>query len=214
MNATLMHDIIFWVMYAALVIAVVIMIERTLYYGWTQRHARQLQQALGESITQPSQLPDDLRSRPSLALKMITPVMQQASLRDREALSDLTEQQYLSCKPALNRGIWLLETIVTAAPLLGLLGTVMGIIDTFKALAASGVSDPGQVSAGMGTALNATALGIAIALLCLLGNNFLQSRMEAIQEQFKVLLIRATLGAHVTAHENARLAEVEKNRYA
>ncbi|WLS77541.1 MotA/TolQ/ExbB proton channel family protein [Erwinia pyri] len=213
MNATLMHDIIFWVMYAALVIAVVIMIERTLYYGWTHRHARQLQQALGDNITQINQLPDNLRSRPSLALRMITPVMDQATARDREALSDLTEQQYLNCKPSLNRGIWLLETIVTAAPLLGLLGTVMGIIDTFKALAASGVSDPGQVSAGMGTALNATALGIAIALLCLLGNNFLQSRMEAIQEQFKVLLIRATLGAHVGSG-HARMAEVEKNRYA
>ncbi|WP_240336297.1 MotA/TolQ/ExbB proton channel family protein, partial [Klebsiella aerogenes] len=47
------------------------------------------------------------------------------------------------------------------APLLGLLGTVMGIIETFKALAASGVSEPSLVSAGMGTALYATGLGIA-----------------------------------------------------
>lgn len=210
-----MHDIIFWVMYAALVIAVVIIIERTLYYSWTHRHTRQLQEALGETITQLSHLPEKIRSRPSVALRMISPVMEQAGVRDREGLSDLTEQQYLSCKPALNRGIWLLETIVTAAPLLGLLGTVMGIIDTFKALAASGISDPGQVSAGMGTALNATALGIAIALLCLLGNNFLQSRMEAIQEQFKILLIRATLGGHPpVASSTSRLTGVEKNHYA
>ncbi|WP_249823261.1 MotA/TolQ/ExbB proton channel family protein, partial [Escherichia coli] len=62
---------------------------------------------------------------------------------------------------------------------------------TLKALAASGVSEPSLVSAGMGTALYATGLGIAIALLCLVANNFLQSRMERINELLKVLLIRA-----------------------
>ena len=134
---------------------------------------------------------------------------------DREAIGDLIDAQYLLSKPLMARGLWLLETIVTAAPLLGLLGTVMGIIETFKALAASGVSEPSLVSAGMGTALYATGLGIAIALLCLVGNNYLQSRMERINELLKVLLIRA--GAPGSRPENGsreQRVDSEVPRYA
>lgn len=69
----------------------------------------------------------------------------------------------------------------------------MGIIETFKALSAAWVSEPSLVSAGMGTALFATGQGIAIALLCLVGNNYLQSRMERINKLLKVILIRARL---------------------
>ena len=114
----------------------------------------------------------------------------------------------------MSRGLWMLETVVTAAPLLGLLGTILGIMDTFKALSASGVSDASMVSAGMGTALYATGLGIAIALLCLVGNNYLQSRMERINELLKVLLIRA--GSPVSRPEQGgkRWEGHEAQRYA
>ena len=83
----------------------------------------------------------------------------------------------------------------TAAPLLGLLGTILGIIDTFKALATAGVSDPGQISGGIGTALFATGLGIAIALFCVVFHNFFQDSLERINDQLKILLIRAATGA-------------------
>ncbi|ASM10065.1 TPA: MotA/TolQ/ExbB proton channel family protein [Serratia marcescens] len=196
MDANLLHDIIFYVMYAALAIALVIIIERTLYFAYTQRQARRLEQALTPDVRRAADLPDELTQRNSLPMSVIAPVLAQKHhagdrAGDREAIGDLIDAQYLLSKPPMARGLWLLETVVTAAPLLGLLGTVMGIIETFKALAASGVSEPSLVSAGMGTALYATGLGIAIALLCLVANNFLQSRMERINELLKVLLIRA-----------------------
>jgi len=179
-------------MYAALVIALVIIIERALYFAYTQRQARRLEQALTPQVRRADDLPQALLQRNSLPLAVILPILEHKhQAGDREALGDVIDAQYLLSKPLMSRGLWLLETIVTAAPLLGLLGTVMGIIETFKALAASGVSEPSLVSAGMGTALYATGLGIAIALVCLLGNNFLQSRMEHINEMLKVLLIRA-----------------------
>ena len=191
MDANLLHDIIFYVMYAALAIALVIIIERTLYFAYTQRQARRLEQALTPEVRRAADLPDELTQRNSLPMAVIAPVLaQKHRAGDREAIGDLIDAQYLLSKPPMARGLWLLETVVTAAPLLGLLGTVMGIIETFKALAASGVSEPSLVSAGMGTALYATGLGIAIALLCLVANNFLQSRMERINELLKVLLIR------------------------
>ena len=88
--------------------------------------------------------------------------------------------------------LWILDTIVTAAPLLGLLGTIFGIMETFNALAAGGVSDPTAVSRGIGTALIATAVGIATALLGLLGNNVLNRRAQVMTEDFKALLLSLT----------------------
>jgi hypothetical protein len=74
----------------------------------------------------------------------------------------------------------------------GLLGTIFGIIETFSALAAGGVSDPAAVSRGIGTALIATALGIATALIGLLGNNVLNRRAHVATEDFKGLLLALT----------------------
>jgi len=88
--------------------------------------------------------------------------------------------------------LWILDTIVTAAPLLGLLGTIFGIMETFNALAAGGVSDPAAVSRGIGTALIATAIGIATALLGLAGNNMLNRRAQLMTEDFKALLLSLT----------------------
>ena len=99
----------------------------------------------------------------------------------------------------LSHSLWILEAVVAGAPLLGLLGTIMGIIDTFKALAEAGVSDPGEVSRGIGTALYATALGIAIALVGMVFNSHLQDRLELINDNLKMLLLRAGLGTQYVA---------------
>lgn len=215
MDANLIHDIIFYVMYAALAIAVVILVERGLYFSWAQRQALRFEKALTPDVRRASDLPESLTGRSSLPLTLILPVLEKKqTAEDREAMSDLIDAQYLLSKPQMSRGLWMLETVVTAAPLLGLLGTILGIMDTFKALSASGVSDASMVSAGMGTALYATGLGIAIALLCLVGNNYLQSRMERINELLKVLLIRG--GSPVSRPEQGgkRWEGHEAQRYA
>ncbi|MCG8709625.1 MotA/TolQ/ExbB proton channel family protein [Brenneria sp. 4F2] len=214
MNANDLHDVIFYVMYASLVAALVIIIERGVYFAYTRRQTQRLQNALTADIHHLQDLPVDLGQRNSLPATLIAPLLPQASTSDRDTMNDLIDTQYLQSKPQLTRGIWLLETIVTAAPLLGLLGTIMGIIETFKALSAAGISDPSQVSAGMGTALYATGLGIAIALICLLGNNFLQSRMEHISEALKVLLLRAGMPHTRQAAKKVSTAENGAKRYA
>jgi biopolymer transport protein ExbB len=78
----------------------------------------------------------------------------------------------------LRRGLWMLDTIVTAAPLLGLLGTISGMIGAFHLFGASGLVDPGAVTGGVAEALIATAIGISIAVVCLFAFNFF-SRTEA-----------------------------------
>lgn len=72
----------------------------------------------------------------------------------------------------LDQGLWILETVVTAAPLLGLLGTISGMIGAFQLFGGSGAIDPGAVTGGVAEALISTAIGIVIALLALVAYNF------------------------------------------
>lgn len=204
MNANDLHDIIFYAMYASLVAALVIIIERGLFFAYTHRQTTRLLRALTAEIRHLHDLPAELSQRNSLPVKLITPLLPQAADRDRDELNDLIDTQYLQSKPQMTRGLWLL----------GLLGTIMGIIETFEALSAAGISDPRQVSAGMGTALYATGLGIAIELVCLLGNNFLQSRMEHINEALKVLLLRAGMPHTRQSVKPAAVQEYGVKRYA
>jgi biopolymer transport protein ExbB len=79
---------------------------------------------------------------------------------------------------SLSRGLWILETVVTAAPLLGLLGTITGMMQAFKVIDGSGLVAPTQVTSGVAQALISTALGLLIALFALFGFNFF-ARMQS-----------------------------------
>jgi len=78
----------------------------------------------------------------------------------------------------LGRGLWILETVVTGAPLMGLLGTITGMMQSFKVIGASTLVAPTQVTAGVAQALIATALGLLIAIFALFGFNFF-ARMQS-----------------------------------
>jgi biopolymer transport protein ExbB len=96
-----------------------------------------------------------------------------------------TESLYYSFSGKLSRGIGLLSSCITAAPLLGLLGTVIGIIESFQTMAQKGISDIAEVSKGIGTALEATALGIAIAILSLFYFTIVNSRINSLKTKLK-----------------------------
>ena len=66
--------------------------------------------------------------------------------------------------PALTRGILLIKIISVVAPLLGLLGTVTGMINTFQAITLFGTGDPRMMADGISQALVTTALGLTVAI--------------------------------------------------
>lgn len=78
----------------------------------------------------------------------------------------------------LERGLAVLSTTATVAPLLGFLGTVAGMINSFDALAEAGLSNPGLVAAGISEALITTATGLAIAIPAQLAYNYFMSRIN------------------------------------
>jgi biopolymer transport protein ExbB len=80
------------------------------------------------------------------------------------------------------RGIAVLDTCITISPLLGLLGTVLGMMNTFGALGDGDIAaNAGKITGGVGEALIATAVGLAIAIVGLLPYNILNSRVEEVR---------------------------------
>ncbi|MCF8090506.1 MAG: MotA/TolQ/ExbB proton channel family protein [Desulfotignum sp.] len=78
----------------------------------------------------------------------------------------------------MRRFMGALDTIITIAPLLGILGTVVGIIESFDMLGASGIEDPTAVTGGIAKALITTASGLTIAIVTVFPYNFFNARIE------------------------------------
>lgn len=187
MNLNILHDITFYALYAALALAVFVAIERLIFFSTTSRRTKELEDAVEHGAVPPANLVD-ADNVPARGTKHMLARM--PSVKSRHDLEDLSEEVFIDARTAFTKHLWILDTIVTASPLLGLLGTILGIIDTFTALARSGISDPSGVSAGIGTALFATALGISVALFGLLFFNSFQERIDRLSDQMKVLILR------------------------
>jgi biopolymer transport protein ExbB len=78
----------------------------------------------------------------------------------------------------LRRGLSVLDTTITVAPMLGILGTVTGIINTLNLLSAAGMENPTGATAGIAEALITTAAGLIVAIVCLFPFNFLVAQLK------------------------------------
>ncbi len=92
----------------------------------------------------------------------------------RQAMEDTGRREV----KRLERYLVALETVAAASPLLGLLGTVFGMIKVFSVISIAGVGEAGLLSGGIAEALITTAFGLSIGIPALVAYNFLDSRVE------------------------------------
>lgn len=88
------------------------------------------------------------------------------------------EAEAMQMRIRMMRFMTLLDTMITVTPLLGILGTVIGIIGSFKMLGAGSLADPKLVTAGIAQALITTATGLAISIFTVFPYNYFKSRIE------------------------------------
>ena len=87
----------------------------------------------------------------------------------------------------MKRGLNVLDTIITLSPLLGILGTVSGIIGSFELLGDMGIQDPKAVTGGIAQALITTAAGLSVAIVTLIPYNlFRQAKSKTSQSVNKI----------------------------
>lgn len=109
-------------------------------------------------------------------------------IRSDDKLNEVLQEAIMRQLPKLDRRLWVLDTIVTLAPLLGLLGTIIGMFNAFKVLGNLG-SAPTAVTGGVAEALVATAAGLVIAIIGLLAYNGLHNRVRLVLHQMETLKI-------------------------
>lgn len=103
----------------------------------------------------------------------------------------------------MKRGLTVLETIITLSPLLGLLGTIIGMIGSFQIMTISGTSQPHAVTGGVAEALIATATGITVAVITLIPYNYFLRRVEQETETIEQYATRFELAFNESLQERA-----------
>lgn len=133
-----------------------------------------------------------------------------------EVYDRAVRRELMTTGSALRRGLGLLATVGSTAPFVGLFGTVIGIVNAFQSMAASGQGGLGVVSAGIAEALVTTALGIGVAIPAVWLFNFLTQRitgalseMECVAEELAVMALSAPQSA--AAPSSARDSQKEQD---
>ena len=97
---------------------------------------------------------------------------------ERETLESVLQEAILHEMPNVQQGLAMLAVLGAVAPLLGLLGTVTGMIDTFRVITLFGTSDPKLMSGGISEALITTEIGLAVAIPIMLCHTYLSRRSD------------------------------------
>ncbi|MBU6420665.1 MAG: MotA/TolQ/ExbB proton channel family protein [Gammaproteobacteria bacterium] len=184
---------VIWIIIFTLLVALVIIIDRT----WTLAKIVRQGELIARTILQSDQVDRDalmdlaVRTAKYPQGAVLEVALKYPELKDPQRLSELIEETILLQTPRVDRGMWVLDTVITLDPLLGLLGTIIGIFEAFQVLGAADTA-PTQVTGGVAVALIATAAGLAVAIIGLVFFNGLNNRARLIlhqMEAIKVMLV-------------------------
>lgn len=121
-------------------------------------------------------------SKPNLnnPLGRVLKVAEDNPKADNETLELKLEEAVLKERPAIESGLAILKIIAAVAPLLGLLGTVTGMIETFQAITIFGAGDPKNMAGGISAALVTTVQGLVVAIPVVLMHTLVNGRAKRI----------------------------------
>jgi biopolymer transport protein ExbB len=192
-----------YLMFLLLLVALTVIIERSRYLSKMQQGGDEL---IGLLHDQASMNSDALQRALIKLAKLPHVSLFEASLIEpadstRDNCAGHLEEAVMHEVPTLDRSLWVLDTVITLAPLLGLFGTIIGMFGAFSVLGdvQNGAS---QVTGGIAEALIATASGLLIAMIGLVFFNWLNTKVRMIvhqMETIKLMLLNRRFGTLTTA---------------
>ena len=189
-----------WLIAGCSIVAIAVALERAIaLWGFTDR-AR----ALADGVTRAFLRGDleDARSRcessgspaANVFLAAIAAALRPSTLRTANGEGDLArieaavERERQQVNLRLRRGLWILGTVGATAPFIGLFGTVWGIMHAFRQMGLTGQGGFAVVAAGISEALITTAAGIAVAILAVVLFNLLNTHVQKLVLQLRLLV--------------------------
>ncbi|MBI3945581.1 MAG: MotA/TolQ/ExbB proton channel family protein [Armatimonadetes bacterium] len=170
------------------ILVVAIFLERLWAFSRIGRVPREMLHR-AESLLSAGQLQDALRLLDS-SPGPFARVAKAGLLHRKGSAREVADRLALACEAEIasaGRGLPVLGTIGNIAPFIGLFGTVIGIMRAFHAVAQRGSAEAAAVSGGIAEALIATALGLGVGIVAVIGNNW----MHALLEGFRLRLEHA-----------------------
>ena len=183
------------------IVLIAIIIERFI----TLKKASKDGEALMEQVRATYKGPEDIAKTIAICQEFGGPVGRmfargvKNAKRDADAIEMAMEQEASNELPALEQYLPLIKTIVNIAPLLGLLGTIAGMIASFRAASKSGLSNPTQVLGGISEALISTATGITLAIVGFIFFNYFSQLSKRVVEDMEYY------GAELVNHITGRI---------
>jgi biopolymer transport protein ExbB len=113
-------------------------------------------------------------------------ILERESSTRLEAANSIVSEALFEETQKLKKNLWILGTVASSAPFIGLLGTVVGIIKSFESMAIAGTGGFAVVAAGISEALVATALGLGVAIVAVIFYNYFQTRISMLTGLFRI----------------------------
>jgi biopolymer transport protein ExbB len=159
------------------IIALTVIIERTIF--WIGEDYRRDQALVNEVLSLAERGNwESVRARIGNSKDFIIRILVAGILHREFSIAKAMETAASDELDRMRRYLHILDTIITVSPLLGIFGTVIGIILSFEMLGSAGIEEPQAVTAGIAQALITTASGLGIAILSLFPFNYFNSRVE------------------------------------
>jgi biopolymer transport protein ExbB len=136
--------------------------------------------------------------------RVFAEVVRQGGSLTTEELADIGAERRFEEMEQLKRPLWILGTVASSAPFIGLFGTVVGIIKAFHSMAITGSGGFAVVAGGISEALVATALGLGVAIIALIFYNYFQVRLDRIESALTIGTARLVEAVRTAASGAAR----------
>lgn len=175
---------VMWPLLLTSVVALTVVIERLIFIAREKARRRPdvVEEILG--AVEQGRFDDGIRAGQNSQDFVARVLTYALANREKSFASALLRAANIELK-RFNQGLPVLDTIITLAPLLGLLGTVTGMIRSFGLLGGAELEAPAAITGGIAEALIATAFGLGVAIVALIPFNYLQARLEEARHEIE-----------------------------